>query len=248
MLTSNFNIKTTGNFYHSNAYKNSTFYKPKLSVQRNHSRTTSGQFLPKNFEGNKTIDILSNDQVMQLSGAEFLGECERIIDHDKKRILEKGLDFLRKNKRESEYMGLRRKQDMKRKARKVFSMGGKDLSGMIDLRMGIEEILKKKSEEATQLRNLINGNNEDAMHDVKNNSSHFVKPFIRARVKYDPVTKKKVSAGDNSFVTSQLGLNYYAYNYGIEDCHIDNENLGARNAGSRSMHKLESSGRPGKNS
>jgi hypothetical protein len=137
---------------------------------------------------------------------------------------------------------------MKRKARQVLSMGNKDLSGMIDLRMGVEEILAKKSEDATQLRKLINGNAEDAMHDVKNNSSHFVKPFIRARVKYDPVTKKKVSVGDNSFVTSQLGLNYYSFNYGIEDCHINNVNLGGRNAGSRSMQKLESSGRPRKNS
>jgi hypothetical protein len=137
---------------------------------------------------------------------------------------------------------------MKRKARQVVSMGDKDLSGMIDFRMNVEEILAKKSEDATQLRKLINRNAEDAMHDIKNNSSHFVKPFIRARVKYDPVTKKKVSAGDNSFVTSQLGLNYYSFNYGIEDFHIDNVHLGGHNAGSCSMQKLDSIGRPAKNS
>lgn len=110
MLTSNFNIKTSGNFYHSNAHKSSTFYKPKLSKTKHHSRTTSGQFLPKKFDGHKTTsNILSNDEVMQLTGAEFLGECERIIDHDKKRILEKNINFLQKNKLPSEYMGLRRK-------------------------------------------------------------------------------------------------------------------------------------------
>lgn len=137
---------------------------------------------------------------------------------------------------------------MKRKARQVMSMGDKDLSGMIDFRMGVEEILAKKSKDATQLRKLISGNAEDAMHDITNNSSHFVKPFIRARVKYDPVTKKKVSAGDNSFVTSQLGLNYYSFNNGIEDCHIDNVHLGGHNPGSHSMQKRDSDGRPGRNS